>query len=126
MPGTPIASEIASEPDLDWEEPEALSSECYHKIFFMDILGKADAGLALRGRSDLRGLATLVQTKLNFRQLETSTRPMVQTSGSYHWMAGPAQPSAAPQFWYYCLSLDCTAPTPRVEGSIVRDSTSIF
>ena len=82
----------------------------------MDILSKADAGLALRGRSDLRGLATLVQTKLNFRQLETSTRPMVQTSGSYHWMAGPAQPSAAPQFWY-SLSLDCTAPTPRVDRS---------
>ena len=62
-----------------------------------------------------------MQTELTFRQLDTSTRHTVQTSVSYHWMAGSAQPSAVPHFWC-CFSLDRTARTPRLDRSVLHET----
>ena len=46
MPRQVPGTAISSEPDLEWEEPEArrVSSGCHRKIFPIEILSKADAG----------------------------------------------------------------------------------
>ena len=124
VPDTAGGSEFADESESVWDEAGA------HRVTEMSDTIRVDssilsidrcrmAGRTWRGHGVTRRKRSArpdsPSAKLNFRQLDTSTRHMERTCGSCQWMVGSAQSSAAPRFWC-CYSLDHIARAPRLDG----------